>query len=87
MDYRLKQYQEKLNALKSNGGPEAVAKAEERAVELQEELERTRLEEDGSVTYESGYQVALGRFYARYPDAEVEEDPFTIHPEDDLVPM
>ncbi|RWW53291.1 hypothetical protein BHE74_00040234 [Ensete ventricosum] len=22
-----------------------------------------------------------------YPDSKVEEDPFTIHPEDDLVPM
>ncbi|RZR94936.1 hypothetical protein BHM03_00023753, partial [Ensete ventricosum] len=41
----------------------------------------------GRLTYEYGYQVALARFYARHPDAEVEEDPFTIHPEDDLVPM
>ncbi|RRT31415.1 hypothetical protein B296_00049549 [Ensete ventricosum] len=39
------------------------------------------------VTYEYGYRVALARFRARYPDADVEEDPFTIHPEDDLVPM
>ncbi|RZS12427.1 hypothetical protein BHM03_00043869 [Ensete ventricosum] len=41
----------------------------------------------GRVTYEYGYRVALARFRARYPDADVEEDPFTIHPEDDLVPM
>ncbi|RRT33586.1 hypothetical protein B296_00051224 [Ensete ventricosum] len=41
----------------------------------------------GRVTYEYGYRVALARFHARYPDTEVEEDPFTIHPEDDLVPM
>ncbi|RRT33666.1 hypothetical protein B296_00037559 [Ensete ventricosum] len=41
----------------------------------------------GRVTYEYGYQVALARFHARHPDSEVEEDPFTIHPEDDLVPM
>ncbi|RRT48658.1 hypothetical protein B296_00037163 [Ensete ventricosum] len=163
MDYRLKQLQEELDALKSDGGPEAIVKAEERAVELQEELERTRQERDeallkreasekelhevrsnlvnaqrllkevrvrarkmddellqavkalesaraklprqtaaeykeslgfkeglkrmGRVTYEYGYRVALARFHARYPDAEVEEDPFTIHPEDDLVPM
>ncbi|RZR71822.1 hypothetical protein BHM03_00007724 [Ensete ventricosum] len=41
----------------------------------------------GWVTYEYGYRVALARFHARHPDAEVEEDPFTIYPEDDLVPM
>ncbi|KAJ8466035.1 hypothetical protein OPV22_028587 [Ensete ventricosum] len=163
MDYRLKQLQEELDALKYDGGPEAVAKAEERAAKLQEELERTRRERDeallkceaskkelhevrsnladaqrllkearvrarkmddellqavkalestraelpkqtiaeykeslgfkeglkrmGQVTYEYGYRVALACFHARYPDAEVKEDPFTIHPEDDLVPM
>ncbi|RZS28148.1 hypothetical protein BHM03_00061709, partial [Ensete ventricosum] len=31
MDYRIKQLQEELDALKSNGGPEAVTKAEEHA--------------------------------------------------------
>ncbi|RRT67713.1 hypothetical protein B296_00017274 [Ensete ventricosum] len=102
MDYRLKQLQEELDALKSDGGPKAVAKAEERAA-----LESTRaklprqtiteykeffgfkegLERMGRVTYEYGYRVTLVCFHARYPDAEVEEDPFTIHPEDDLVPM
>ncbi|RRT31912.1 hypothetical protein B296_00054504, partial [Ensete ventricosum] len=41
----------------------------------------------GRVIYEYGYRVALTRFHARYPDVEVEEDPFTIHPEDDLVPI
>ncbi|RWW59579.1 hypothetical protein BHE74_00033474 [Ensete ventricosum] len=41
----------------------------------------------GRVTYEYGCRVALARFHARHPDAEVEEDSFTIHPEDDLVPM
>ncbi|RZS21943.1 hypothetical protein BHM03_00054652 [Ensete ventricosum] len=44
MDYRIKQLQEELDALKSNGGPEAIAKAEERAFELQEELEKTKRE-------------------------------------------
>ncbi|RRT44488.1 hypothetical protein B296_00020910 [Ensete ventricosum] len=39
------------------------------------------------VTYEYRYRVALACFHARHLDAEVEEDPFTIHPEDDLVPM
>ncbi|RRT63631.1 hypothetical protein B296_00034613, partial [Ensete ventricosum] len=163
MDYQIKQLQEELDALKSDGGQEAVAKAEGRAFELQEELEKTRQERDealqryeasekelhevqsnlaeahrllketrvrarkmdnellqavkalesaraelprqtvvqykeslgfkeglkrmGQVTYEYGYRVALARFHTRYPDAEVEEDPFTIHPEDDLVPI
>ncbi|RZS20057.1 hypothetical protein BHM03_00052533 [Ensete ventricosum] len=41
----------------------------------------------GQVTYEYGYRVALARFRALHPDSEVEEDPFTIHPEDDLVSM
>ncbi|RRT62308.1 hypothetical protein B296_00029300 [Ensete ventricosum] len=41
----------------------------------------------GRVTYEYGYRVTLAHFRTRYPDADVEEDPFTIHPEDDLVPM
>ncbi|RZS27271.1 hypothetical protein BHM03_00060719, partial [Ensete ventricosum] len=152
-----------LDGLKSGGGPEAVAKAEERASELEQELGKTKQERNealqrleasekeltevrsnlaeiqrllkevrvrarkmddellqsvkalestrselpkqavdrykestgfkegqkrmGQVTYEYGYRVALARFRALHPDSEVEEDPFTIHPEDDLVPM
>ncbi|RRT47771.1 hypothetical protein B296_00041746 [Ensete ventricosum] len=163
MDYRIKQLQEELDALKSNGGSKAIAKAEERASKLQEELEKTKRERGeellrreasekelhevqshlgdaqrllkearvrapkmddellqvvkalesaraelprqsvvqyneslgfkeglkrmGRVTYEYRYRVALARFCARHPDAEVEKDPFTIHPEDDLVSM
>ncbi|RWW57458.1 hypothetical protein BHE74_00035765 [Ensete ventricosum] len=163
MDYRISHLQQELDALKSGGGPEAVAKAEERASELEQELEKTKRERDealqrleasekelsevrsnlakiqrllkdarvrarkmddellqavkalenaraelprqsvdyyknsvdfkeglkrmGRVTYEYGYRVALARFHALHPDSEVEEDPFTIHPEDDLVPM
>ncbi|RWW75196.1 hypothetical protein BHE74_00016794 [Ensete ventricosum] len=41
----------------------------------------------GRVTYEYGYRVALARFHALHLDSEVEEDPFTSHPEDDLVSM
>ncbi|RRT45238.1 hypothetical protein B296_00023453 [Ensete ventricosum] len=41
----------------------------------------------GRVTYEYGYRVALAHFHALHSDSEVEEDPFTIHPEDDLVLM
>ncbi|RZS00497.1 hypothetical protein BHM03_00030203 [Ensete ventricosum] len=57
-------------------------------VQYKESLEfKKGLKRMGRVTYEYGYQVALARFHARHPDAEVEEDPFTIHHEDDLVPM
>ncbi|RZS26566.1 hypothetical protein BHM03_00059920 [Ensete ventricosum] len=152
-----------LDALKSGAGPEAIAKAEERASELEQELGKTKQERDealqrleasekeltevqsnlveiqrllkearvraqkmndellqsvkalesarselpkqavdlykesanikeglkrmGRVTYEYGYRVALARFRALHPNSEVKEDPFTIHPEDDLVPM
>ncbi|RRT32728.1 hypothetical protein B296_00056748 [Ensete ventricosum] len=41
----------------------------------------------GRVTYEYGYRVALVCFRTLHRDSEMEEDPFTIHPEDDLVPM
>ncbi|RWV95398.1 hypothetical protein GW17_00041980 [Ensete ventricosum] len=160
MDHRVRQLQEELDALKSRGGPEAVAEAEERASRLREELEKIKAEEllrreasekelqaiwghlgdaqqllkeaqararrmddellqavkdleharaelpgqpvaqykgslgfkeglkrMGRVTYEYGYRVALARFHARYLDADIEEDPFTIYPEDDSVPM
>ncbi|RRT31360.1 hypothetical protein B296_00048034 [Ensete ventricosum] len=42
MDYRVKQLQEELDAMKSIGGPEVVAEAEERASELREELEKIK---------------------------------------------
>ncbi|RZS28476.1 hypothetical protein BHM03_00062077 [Ensete ventricosum] len=163
MDYRIKQLQEELDALKSKGGPEAVAEAEEHASELREELEKIKKERGeellkreasekelhevrshlgdaqrllrearirarkmddellqavkdlesaraelprqsvvqykeslgfkeglirmGRVTYEYGYRMALACFRARHLDADVEEDSFTIHPDDDLVPM
>ncbi|RRT32154.1 hypothetical protein B296_00054433 [Ensete ventricosum] len=44
MDYRVKQLQEELDALKSRGGPEAVAEAEDRASELRKELEKIKRE-------------------------------------------
>ncbi|RZS13567.1 hypothetical protein BHM03_00045168 [Ensete ventricosum] len=46
MDYRISHLQQELDALKSRGGPEAVAKAEERASELEQELEKTKRERD-----------------------------------------
>ncbi|RRT47018.1 hypothetical protein B296_00011270 [Ensete ventricosum] len=39
----------------------------------------------GQVSYEYEYRVALARFQARYPDLEVDNDPFTEKPEDSLV--
>ncbi|THU69085.1 hypothetical protein C4D60_Mb08t10650 [Musa balbisiana] len=41
----------------------------------------------GRVSYEYGYRIALGRFHARHPGFEVEEDPFTSYPEDLEVDM
>ncbi|RWW00259.1 hypothetical protein GW17_00036771 [Ensete ventricosum] len=41
----------------------------------------------GRVAYEYGYWVALARFCSSHPNSEVEEDPFTVRPEDDSVPM
>ncbi|RZS14399.1 hypothetical protein BHM03_00046071 [Ensete ventricosum] len=46
MDYRITSLQQEINALKSGGGPEAVATAEEHASELEKELEKMRREQD-----------------------------------------
>ncbi|RZS13871.1 hypothetical protein BHM03_00045506, partial [Ensete ventricosum] len=46
MDYRISHLQQELDALKSGGGPEAVAKAEERVSELEQELKKTKRERD-----------------------------------------
>ncbi|RWW35785.1 hypothetical protein BHE74_00059243, partial [Ensete ventricosum] len=46
IDYWISQLQQELDALKSGGGPEAVAKVEERASELEQELEKTKRERD-----------------------------------------
>ncbi|RRT72830.1 hypothetical protein B296_00009548 [Ensete ventricosum] len=46
MDYQISHLQQELDALKSGGGPKAVAKAEERASELEQELEKTKRERD-----------------------------------------
>ncbi|RZS16823.1 hypothetical protein BHM03_00048880 [Ensete ventricosum] len=62
--------------------PKQVVDRYKESVGFKEGLKRM-----GRVTYEYGYRVALARFHALHPDSEVEEDPFTIHPEDDLVPM
>ncbi|RWW64985.1 hypothetical protein BHE74_00027765 [Ensete ventricosum] len=163
MDYHISNLQQEIDTLKSGGGPEAIAAAEERASELEKELEKTKRERDealqrleafdkelneargnlskirrllkearvrarkmddellqsvkalesaraellkqaiddykesvgfkeglkrmGRVTYKYGYWVALARFRSLHPNSEVEEDPFTIRPEDDSIPM
>ncbi|RWV76920.1 hypothetical protein GW17_00062329 [Ensete ventricosum] len=46
MDYRISHLQQELDVLKSGGGPEEVAKAEERASELEQELEKIKRERD-----------------------------------------
>ncbi|RWW66154.1 hypothetical protein BHE74_00026497 [Ensete ventricosum] len=46
MDYRITNLQQEIDALKSGGGPEAIAAAEERASELEKELEKTKRERD-----------------------------------------
>ncbi|RWW78573.1 hypothetical protein BHE74_00013204 [Ensete ventricosum] len=66
----------------SGSNSEISAERVNSGAKLKEGLKRM-----GRVTYEYGYRVALARFRARYPDADIEEDPFTIYPEDDLVPM
>ncbi|RRT45293.1 hypothetical protein B296_00037115 [Ensete ventricosum] len=161
--FKTKVHKDDIDALESRGGPEAVVAAEERASELEKELEKTKRERDealqrleasdkelneargnlfeiqrllkearvrarkmddellqsvkalecarakllkqavnnykesvgfkeglkkmGRVTYEYGYPVTLARFRSLHPNSEVEEDPFTVKPEDDSVPM
>ncbi|RWW77680.1 hypothetical protein BHE74_00014134 [Ensete ventricosum] len=43
------------------------------------------LQRMGQVSYEYGYRVALAHFQARYPDLEMDSDPFTEKPEDSSV--
>ncbi|RRT72200.1 hypothetical protein B296_00024241 [Ensete ventricosum] len=46
MNYCISSLQQEINALKSGGGPEAVAAAEEHASELEKELKKTKRERD-----------------------------------------
>ncbi|RRT55104.1 hypothetical protein B296_00048712 [Ensete ventricosum] len=45
------------------------------------------LEKMGKISYEFGYQMALELLRAKYPEAEVEQDPFDECPEDGNVKM
>ncbi|RWW12051.1 hypothetical protein GW17_00024304 [Ensete ventricosum] len=46
MDYRITSLQQEIDALKSGGGPKEVVATEERASELEKELEKMRHEQD-----------------------------------------
>ncbi|RRT83807.1 hypothetical protein B296_00008345 [Ensete ventricosum] len=81
MDDELLQAVKALESARAELPRQAVVQYKE-SVGFKEGLKRM-----GRVTYEYGYRVALARFHAQHPNSEVEEDPFTIHPEDDLVPM
>ncbi|RZS21103.1 hypothetical protein BHM03_00053688, partial [Ensete ventricosum] len=70
MDYRIKQLQEELDALKSNGGPKAAAKAEERASELQEELEKTKRERDEALLGCEASEKELHKVQSNLGDAQ-----------------
>ncbi|RRT33006.1 hypothetical protein B296_00048424 [Ensete ventricosum] len=81
MDHELLQSVKALESTRVELPKQAVDRYKE-SVNFKEGLKRM-----GRVTYEYKYQVALTRFRALHLDSEVEEDPFTIHPEDALVPM
>ncbi|XP_064953622.1 uncharacterized protein LOC135606519 [Musa acuminata AAA Group] len=75
----------------AKGASEALAAKRDRRLEKDKEIIegykqasgfQLGLVQSGEVTYEYGYQIALGRFKTRYPELEVEVDPFASHPED-----
>ncbi|RZR80891.1 hypothetical protein BHM03_00006999 [Ensete ventricosum] len=68
MDYRITSLQQEMDALKSEGGPEAVAAAEERASELEKKLEKTKPRGDLS---EAQRQQKEARVRARKMDDEL----------------
>ncbi|RZS19336.1 hypothetical protein BHM03_00051728 [Ensete ventricosum] len=80
-----------LEKLKTERDPEQLTLARQRVDELQADNAKLRfgwgLGLMGQVSYEYGYRVALAHFQARYPDLEVDSDPFTEQPEDSSIPM
>ncbi|RWW21771.1 hypothetical protein GW17_00014062 [Ensete ventricosum] len=70
MDYRIKQLQEELDALKSNGGPEAVTKAEEHASELREELKKTKRERGEELLRREASEKELHEVQSHLGDAQ-----------------
>ncbi|RZS07042.1 hypothetical protein BHM03_00037795 [Ensete ventricosum] len=95
MDYRINNLLQEIDALKA-GGWFRGGGHHRRAAELPKQAIndykgstgfKEGLKRMGRVAYEYGHRVALARFRSSHPDSEVKEDPFTIRPEDDLVPM
>ncbi|RRT42301.1 hypothetical protein B296_00048104, partial [Ensete ventricosum] len=70
MDYRVKQLQEELDALKLRGGPEAVAEAEERASELREELEKIKREKTEELLRREALEKELQEVRGHLGDAQ-----------------
>ncbi|RWW41509.1 hypothetical protein BHE74_00053012 [Ensete ventricosum] len=93
-----------LEKLRSERDPKQLALARQENKSLKAELQgksisdykqsvgfRWGLRRMGQVSYEYRYRVALARFQARYPDLEIDNDPFIEQPEthqefDDSVP-
>ncbi|RRT32189.1 hypothetical protein B296_00056316 [Ensete ventricosum] len=67
MDYQIKQLQEELDALKSNGDPKAVAKAEER---LRRELEKTKWERGEELLRREAAEKELHEVRSHLGDAQ-----------------
>ncbi|RZR84299.1 hypothetical protein BHM03_00011086 [Ensete ventricosum] len=72
----------KIENLKSEGDPKQLVAAHQRVAELQADNAK-KMSELG----EYGYRVALVCFQAQYPDLEMDSNPFTKKPEDNMVPM
>ncbi|RWW35405.1 hypothetical protein BHE74_00059668 [Ensete ventricosum] len=70
MDYRISQLQQELDALKSSGGPEAVAKAEERASKLQKELEKTTRERDEALLRREALEKELNEVQSNLAEVQ-----------------
>ncbi|RWW14473.1 hypothetical protein GW17_00021756 [Ensete ventricosum] len=102
MDYQIANLQQEIEALKSGGGPEVVATTKERVAKLEKEVKKLKAKRDEAfrrleasnkelndtqVSYEYGYRVALARFRALHMNSDVEEDSFTILPDDDSIPI
>ncbi|RWW76658.1 hypothetical protein BHE74_00015236 [Ensete ventricosum] len=90
LDNKLDVLRKEVQRLKDGGDSGAVAAVKQRtskAQSLKSPRFETGLVRMGRVSFEYGYQLALAWFHARYPDLEMEEDPFKLLPEDLNVSM
>ncbi|RZR98441.1 hypothetical protein BHM03_00027816 [Ensete ventricosum] len=67
MDYRITSLEKEIDASKSGGGPKAMVAAEERATELEKELEETKRERDEVLQW----QLKEARVRAQRADDEL----------------